>query len=91
MEPTNSTVSSNQATTNPSGNSRKNELVRSLSGVNPVAGFAFKLWVKIIKLSFKAAVWMVRRLPSPIKRVESKHANNNPTIIRNDVPAGPAL
>jgi hypothetical protein len=91
MEPTNATVSSNQATTNPSGNSGKNELVRSLSGVIPVAGFAFKLWVKIIKLSFKAAVWMVRRLPSPIKRVESKHANKNPTIIRNDVPAGPAM
>jgi hypothetical protein len=87
MEPRFSNDQSKQTIDRSTESSRKNELITTLGGVVPIASFAIKLWVKIIKLSFKAAIWMVRKLPSPIRRVEHANTSNNPTIIRDQSPS----
>jgi len=77
MNPKTASAQSHHHTDRPTPSSNKNELVTTIGGVVPIASFVIKLWVKILKLSFKAAVWMVRKLPSPIKRVDNSSAGKS--------------
>ncbi len=52
-------------------NPKKHDLLPTLGGVIPIAGFVVKLWFKVLKLSFRAAVWMIRKLPKPQTQPEN--------------------
>lgn len=69
----NTTISSLEAdsqTKRTAESSTKNELLPTIGGVIPIASFVVKLWVKILKLSFQAAIWMLKKIPSPKKHIE---------------------
>ncbi|GAA0880360.1 hypothetical protein GCM10009119_33300 [Algoriphagus jejuensis] len=70
MNTTTSSLESKYHTNRPVENSTKNELITTIGGVVPIAGFVVKLWVKILKISIKAAIWMLRKIPSPQKEIE---------------------
>lgn len=70
MNAATTSLESNSRTKRPVETSTKNELVTTLGGVIPIAGFVIKLWVKILKFSFGAAVWMLKKIPLPQKQVE---------------------
>ena len=70
MNTTISRLESNSHAERPVESSSKSELMTAVRGVVPIASVVIKVWFKLLKFSFGAAVWMLRKIPSPQKHVD---------------------
>lgn len=65
MNTTTTSLESNSQIKRPVEGSTKSELLPAIVSVIPIASFVIKLWFKVLKLSFRAAFWILKKIPTP--------------------------